>query len=57
MDLALYPQDPVLLDATPGGAKMSTTYSRRPNERPRPDATEWEEVSANGRPRGLAYAL
>lgn len=23
MDLALYPQDPVLLDATPGGAKMT----------------------------------
>lgn len=25
--------------------------------RPRASATEWEEASANGRPRGLAYAL
>lgn len=36
---------------------MSMTYSRRPNERPRPDATEWEEASAHNRSKGLAYAL
>lgn len=38
-------------------AEMSAPYSRRPNERPRASATEWEEASANSRPRGLAYAL
>ena len=38
-------------------AEMSAPYSRRPNERPHASATEWEEASANGRPRGLAYAL
>jgi len=57
MDLALHTQDPVLLDAITGDAEMSAPYSRRPNERPRASATEWEEASANGRPRGLAYAL
>lgn len=57
MDLALHTQDPVLLDALTRDAEMSAPYSRRPNERPRPDATEWEEASTNGRPRGLAYAL